>query len=150
VQGGLDVVSLGLDATGIGALISWIRDVLNSGISLARGDWVGAGLSVAAAIPGVGNGANASRLARIQARALRLPHSEAYAYKLIDEFGDVVKYGITSNPANRVAKYARELKDSFVGMEIISKPLARYHALELETRLVNKALDAGLPILNKI
>jgi hypothetical protein len=34
-------------------------------------------------------------------------------------------------------------------MQILSKPLSRYHALELETRLVNRALDAGLPILNK-
>lgn len=152
VQGGLDALSLGLDATVFGASVSWIPDVLNSGISAGRGDWLGAGLSLAATIPFAGSAANATRLARIEASAvkrLRLPHSEAYVYKLVDEFSDLVKYGITSNPASRVKKYARELKDSFVGMEIISKPLSRYQALELETRLVNEALDKGIPILNK-
>ena len=117
VQGGLDALSLALDATGIGATISWIPDVLNAGISVARRDWVGAGLSLAAAVPFIGATANAARLGRIEARALKglaRAHSEAYVYKLIDEFGDVVKYGITSNPASRVTKYARELKDSFV------------------------------------
>jgi RHS repeat-associated protein len=68
VQAGLDGLSMALDVTGIGAAVSWAPDVLNAGISAARGDLSGAGLSLGAAIPGVGNVANAARLARYTAK----------------------------------------------------------------------------------
>ncbi len=69
VQVGLDIASLALDATGVGASISWAPDLVNAGISLGRGDWVGAGLSIAAAIPIVGAAGNAGRLGRTAANA---------------------------------------------------------------------------------
>lgn len=68
VQGGLDVASMALDATGVGGVVSWVPDVLNAGISAGRGDWTGAGLSVAAAVPFAGAAANATRLGRTVAR----------------------------------------------------------------------------------
>ncbi len=44
--------------------MSSVADLCNAGISFGRGDNVGGGLSLAAAIPVVGAGANAARLAR--------------------------------------------------------------------------------------
>ncbi|ACY15442.1 SpvB/TcaC N-terminal domain-containing protein [Haliangium ochraceum] len=64
VQAGLDATSLALDATGIGAAVSWAPDLVNAGISAGRGDWVGAGLSVSAAVPFIGATANATRVTR--------------------------------------------------------------------------------------
>jgi RHS repeat-associated protein len=64
VQGALDAASIGLDATGVGAAVSWVPDVLNAGISLGRGDWKGAALSASAAIPIIGTAANTTRIAR--------------------------------------------------------------------------------------
>lgn len=63
-QTALDVTSMGLDATGVGASVSWVPDVVNGGISAARGDYRGAGLSAVAALPWLGNAANATRLGR--------------------------------------------------------------------------------------
>lgn len=68
VQGGLDVASMAMDATGIGGAVSWVPDVLNAGISAGRGDWAGAGLSMAAAVPFAGAAANATRLSRAAAK----------------------------------------------------------------------------------
>jgi RHS repeat-associated protein len=65
VQAALDVLSLGLDATGFGSAVSWMPDVLNAGISLTRGDYTGAGLSATAAVPFIGAAANAARLRQL-------------------------------------------------------------------------------------
>lgn len=70
IQAGLDIASIALDATGIGAAVSWLPDAANAGISLGRGDYVGAGLSLAAAIPAAGNAANVARLGRRAAQSL--------------------------------------------------------------------------------
>ena len=64
LQNFLDFTSIGMDVTGVGVAVSWIPDVLNGGISAARGDVVGAVLSVLAALPFVGNAANAARIKR--------------------------------------------------------------------------------------
>jgi RHS repeat-associated protein len=69
IQAGLDIASLAMDVTGIGAAVSWVPDLVNAGISLGRGDYAGAGLSIAAAIPVIGAAGNASRLGRAAAGA---------------------------------------------------------------------------------
>jgi hypothetical protein len=61
----LNAASIALDATLIGAVISWIPDVLDGVLSATEGDWTGAALSAAAAIPGFGDLANAGKMARV-------------------------------------------------------------------------------------
>ena len=63
-QNGLDMASLAMDASVAGSAFSWVPDIANAGISLARGDYLGAGLSAAAALPFVGAAANVARLGR--------------------------------------------------------------------------------------
>jgi len=70
-QAGLDAASLALDATGIGGLFSFAPDLLNAGVSLHRGDFVGSGLSSLAAVPFLGAPANAARLGRGAIKANR-------------------------------------------------------------------------------
>ena len=58
------MASLAMDASVAGSAFSWVPDIANAGISLARGDYLGAGLSAAAALPFVGAAANVARLGR--------------------------------------------------------------------------------------
>lgn len=64
VQVTLDITSIALDVTGVGAVVSPVLDLANAAISLSTGDLQGAGLSATAAIPFVGSAANATRIGR--------------------------------------------------------------------------------------
>ena len=59
----LDGVQLALDAAGMVPVLGAIPDLINASISVLRGDWVGAGLSVLAAVPLVGDVAGGAKLA---------------------------------------------------------------------------------------
>jgi hypothetical protein len=59
----LDGVQLALDIVGMIPVVGEVADIANAGISLARGDYAGAALSLAAAIPGVGWAATGAKLA---------------------------------------------------------------------------------------
>lgn len=58
----LDDVQLGLSVVGFIPGIGVVADVLNAGISLARGDYLGAALNLLGAIPGIGDAAKASAM----------------------------------------------------------------------------------------
>ena len=60
----LDGIQIGLDVVGLVPVFGEIADVANAGVSLARGDYVGAGLSLASAIPFVGWFGTAGKAAR--------------------------------------------------------------------------------------
>lgn len=62
--GWLDGLQLGLDVIGLVPVFGNAADVLNAGISLARGDLIGAGASLAAAAPGAGQGVGLANIAR--------------------------------------------------------------------------------------
>jgi hypothetical protein len=62
--GWLDGLQLALDVAGLVPGVGNVADVLNAGISVARGDYVGAGLSLAAAVPGGGQGVTLAKLGR--------------------------------------------------------------------------------------
>ena len=64
VQLTLDVVSVGLEASVIGAPLAMVADLASAVLSLAQGDWLGFGLGLAAIVPVVGLAANAARLGR--------------------------------------------------------------------------------------
>lgn len=62
VQSYLDYGSLALDATVVGSSVSWVPDVANSSLSAMRGDYLGSGLSMFAAMPFLGFTGNLSRI----------------------------------------------------------------------------------------
>ncbi len=60
----LDGIQLALDAAGFVPGLGAIPDLANAAISACRGDWTGAGLSVLAAVPIVGDAAAGAKLAQ--------------------------------------------------------------------------------------
>ena len=94
----LNGASMALDATGIGAVVSWIPDVLDAGLSAYEGDWTGVGLSAISVVPGIGNLGNTAKLARLGAKsARRVAGTGTHAvYQGIDKTNVVRYVGITS------------------------------------------------------
>ena len=62
-QSVLDGMQMALDVAGMVPGVGAVPDLLNAAISVMRGDWVGAGLSVVAAVPLVGDVAGGARIA---------------------------------------------------------------------------------------
>jgi hypothetical protein len=60
----LDGLQVGLDVVGLVPAVGELADLGNAAISALRGDWVGAGLSLAAAIPFAGWGATGAKAVR--------------------------------------------------------------------------------------
>ena len=60
----LDGIQLALDAAGFVPGFGAIPDLLNAAISACRGDWVGAGMSVLAAVPLIGDAAAGAKIAK--------------------------------------------------------------------------------------
>ena len=58
-----DGVQMALDVAGMAPGVGAIPDLMNAAISVLRGDWVGAGLSIVAAVPLVGDVAGGAKLA---------------------------------------------------------------------------------------
>ncbi|HEY0367928.1 MAG TPA: TIGR02269 family lipoprotein, partial [Pyrinomonadaceae bacterium] len=89
----LDNLQMGLDLAGFIPGLGDVLDLVNGAISLGRGDYVGAGLSAAAAIPLLGDAANAAGVAR---RATRFHHVFPQASDLARKFAkagiDIDKY----------------------------------------------------------
>lgn len=64
----LDGIQLGLDVVGLIPVVGEVADLASGVISLARGDYVGAGLSLLSAIPFVGYAGTAGKAARYGAK----------------------------------------------------------------------------------
>ena len=62
-QSVLDGVQMALDVAGMVPGVGAAPDLLNAAISVMRGDWLGAGLSVVAAVPGVGDVVGGAKIA---------------------------------------------------------------------------------------
>jgi hypothetical protein len=102
----LDVVSIGADLTGVGVAVSWVPDILNAGISLARGDFKGAALSAAGAIPVIGATFNAARLGRAADRvfdATKGADDAVSGFRAVSraEADDIAKHGFRPHPGGQ-------------------------------------------------
>jgi hypothetical protein len=74
--------------------------------------------------------------------------ASTYVYRLVDESGDAVYYGMSNDPARRLAEHAAEGAFPFNGMQVISdaQPLAQARALE--SSLIQQAVSEGRTIYN--
>ncbi|MDW8373923.1 MAG: hypothetical protein RMM29_09800 [Planctomycetota bacterium] len=87
----LDGIQMGLDVVGLIPGVGEIADLVNATISLGRGDYLGASLSLAAMIPDAGAGATGAKWAmRYGDEVARLVHDlgEAEARRLVADLGD--------------------------------------------------------------
>lgn len=71
-QSFLDGVQMALDVAGMAPSVGAIPDLMNAAISVIRGDWVGAGLSIVAAVPGVGDVVGGAKIAYRGAKTARV------------------------------------------------------------------------------
>ncbi len=81
----LDGVQLVLDIAGMIPLFGFVPDLINAGISLLRGDFVGAGLSLISAIPGLGDAVGAGKIVGKTAKII------TKAAKVLDKVNDFKK-----------------------------------------------------------
>ncbi|WP_282363724.1 polymorphic toxin type 15 domain-containing protein [Pseudomonas sp. PS01297] len=96
----LDGLQLGLDVVGLIPVVGEAADIISAGISLARGDYVGAGLSLLSAIPFVGYAGTAGKATR-------------YGAKIAEASGKVGKEAAdraAKEAADKAAKEAAERK----------------------------------------
>ncbi len=75
----LDGIQLALDVAGFIPGVGAVPDLLNAGISALRGDWVGAGLSLVAAVPGIGDAVAGAKMARKGVKAAQAAKAAAKA-----------------------------------------------------------------------
>ena len=97
VKENVDTIQTALDAAGMIPVIGEICDVASGIISVAKGDWVGAGLSLASVVPIIGNASGAAKLAK-------------NAVKLVNKADDIVDAG---KAITKVANKADEGFNSF-------------------------------------
>lgn len=109
----LDGVQLALDAAGMVPVLGAIPDLINASISVLRGDWVGAGLSIVAAMPGVGDVVGGAKIAY---KGAKIAKSTQKSSKVI---GNVAK-----NADNIVPKITLEEK-KYIAKKYINKDVTR-------------------------
>lgn len=82
----LNGVQLALDAAGMVPVLGAIPDLINASISVLRGDWVGAGLSIVAAVPGVGDVVGGAKFAYRGAKSAGAIQKISTAVKETDKY----------------------------------------------------------------
>jgi len=89
----LDGLQIGLDVVGLIPGVGEIADLANAGISAARGDFVGAGLSLASAVPFAGWGATAAKGVRRGTQIAARTGAEAGAKAAKEGVSEAVEQG---------------------------------------------------------
>lgn len=87
----LDWVQTGLDVAGMVPAVGNIADLANAGISAARGDMVGMGLSLAAAVPGAGLVAGGAKLVNRAVDVAKTVDKATDVAKAVDKATDATK-----------------------------------------------------------
>ena len=110
----LDGLQLGLDVVGLIPVVGEAADIISAGISLARGDYVGAGLSLLSAIPFVGYAGTAGKATR-------------YGAKMAEASGKVGK-----EAADRAAKEAADKAAKEAAERTVREEAAKQTSLKAE------------------
>ncbi|AWX57714.1 wall-associated protein [Brevibacillus brevis] len=124
--GFLDSLQLGLDIVGMIPVIGEVADVVNAGISVARGDYAGAAMSLAAAIPGAGTAVTAAKLTTKAVKATKAMSKATKAVKAADKALGVSKaVKATANAASavkgKVVTAARNIQESMDKLAAVQK-----------------------------
>ncbi|MCP4702909.1 MAG: hypothetical protein GY862_39515 [Gammaproteobacteria bacterium] len=131
----LNITQTTLDVAGMIPGVGIIPDLINAGVSTARGDYVGAGLSLAAAVPAAGLLAGGAKLANRAVDAVKLADKAKDAVKLADKTKDAVKL-------------ADKTKDAIKAADPSDILVRRGKSYETSTRLGKQskaASEAGFP-----
>ena len=102
----LDGIQLALDIAGMVPLWGAVADLLNASISVLRGDWVGAGLSLVSAVPGVGDAVGGAKLAYKGAKFAKLV-SKSVSRNVDVSIKGLVKRGLSVDEAKAFRRSVR-------------------------------------------
>ncbi|MBL6445373.1 hypothetical protein JMN32_03585 [Fulvivirga sp. 29W222] len=108
----LDVVQTGLDVVGMIPAVGNVADLANAGISVARGNYGDAALSLAAAVPGAGLAAGGAKLAKKAYKAVKAVDKASDATRALDKGLDMTK---TVDKVNDAAKSSSKYKGGAYG-----------------------------------
>lgn len=113
----LDGIQLALDAAGMVPLFGAIPDLINASISVLRGDWAGAGLSIVAAVPGVGDVAGGAKIAykgaRIASKSTKITKAKSVS-KTAKKYADDFR---SSSPTDKERQQLREIRAKRAGVK---------------------------------
>lgn len=102
----LDGIQLALDAAGFVPGFGAIPDLTNAAISALRGDWAGAGMSVLAAVPGIGDAAAAAKIAGKGVKAAKAASAAGKAGKAAKDAKAAGKVAEASKQAGKAGATA--------------------------------------------
>ncbi|CAH1225281.1 contractile injection system protein, VgrG/Pvc8 family [Paenibacillus sp. JJ-223] len=151
----LDVTQTVLDVAGMIPVIGEVADLANAGIYAARGDYVNAALSAAAAIPFVGWAATGAKFAVKGSKLLSkagkvVDNVMGVAGKVMDKVGQVAqavgslakKTGdAISGALGKVLTKAKGLASNFSPMDLANKLKSKLNDLMMKSPMLAKALD---------
>lgn len=103
-QSVLDGVQMALDVAGMAPGVGAIPDLMNAAISVLRGDWVGAGLSIVAAVPGVGDVVGGAKIAYRGAHIAKNAQEANAAVRKFDKIKQQSKPVVMANEARKTAE----------------------------------------------
>ena len=140
----LDGVQLALDAAGMVPVLGAIPDLINASISVLRGDWVGAGISIVAAVPGVGDVVGGAKIAYKGAKiAGKVSAKSAKAGKVVAKSPSNVFPIGSAKSANRTVNPSDIKTDNVVrqNFDDLSKRRAKNASIERQTEVEKVAND---------
>jgi hypothetical protein len=85
-------------------------------------------------------------MSEVEFKTTMKQNAGVYIYRLVDEQGNVLKYGTTTNPFKRIYNYKNE---NFFEMEVVSGSHARAQALAGETSGAEALGETGLNVPNE-
>ncbi|RFB33046.1 toxin C-terminal domain-containing protein [Brevibacillus sp. VP] len=154
----LDGVQLALDVVGMIPVVGIVADVANAGISVARGDYAGAALSLAACIPFAGAAATGAKLGMKAAKALKMGKTVA---KVADKAADVAKVvtKVADVVVGKVYTASRKLKSTVNQLAAVKKIKSSMKLKAMANSRVGKigkavtkevATEAGYQVLEEV
>ncbi len=157
-DGWLDALQTGLDVVGMIPAVGNIADLANAGISTARGDYAGAALNLAAAVPGAGLAVGAVKITKTVVKTVKASKKAKSTLKTVSKTvngnskastkaqhvyevfetstGDVVKTGISGG------KITKKAEKSSRATSQVNKWNKAEGAGKYDSRVVNK-IPAG-------
>ncbi|MGM0501838.1 MAG: YwqJ-related putative deaminase [Bacillota bacterium] len=109
----VDSIQLGLDIAGMIPAVGAVADLANAGIAAARGNYAEAGLSLVAAIPGIGQLAAAGKLGTKAGKVAKYGAKAAKAIAKTDKAADVAKLAVKHG--DKIKKTAKAAKGALLG-----------------------------------
>ncbi|WP_431809777.1 hypothetical protein [Brevibacillus agri] len=141
----LDGVQLALDVVGLIPGVGEIADLANAGISLARGDYAGAALSLAACIPFAGWAATGAKLAGKATKALKATKTGSKVLKATEKASDVIKKvtDVSQAAIGKVVTTARKMEEKLGIIEAVKKMKDAIHKriMAAKEAVMNKARE---------